>query len=632
MKIYGLIYKPGFARRFFSTFLMIWIAIFGIFYPGPIGKAEAAVTAYYVDAGGVGDCSSWAQACGEISTAILLASDGDVIAVKADVYTNGGVPIDIDKSVKIIGYNADGTAPAYTDFVTGETNGPTIKDIPGPLVTLFADEIQLSGFNLDTTNVATMIGISLGVFATVRYPIIEYNHFILKTASVGIEVPIGSKLISPAGINFNLFDGPADTADAFWMLVAPGGEISYDAGYDAPNEFGYVFYDLSFYHNTINYATANFTLGDGFDSTGIGQITFLNNTFNDSRGFILFDRFGAADTAKFSAISIMYNTFNLSNTFDTQIAILVGEDVTDDNVQNDWATDFMVLFNKFLQTRDATYPTVGFQDPGVAKTNPSSDLMAWANWWGSADGPTNISGVGAQATVSDHVSYNPWASAANLSGLYFDKSSLSGDAFLPAAFYSALKEGSFIIPLPSYFSDPAILFDEQAMLAGERNYDYDLTKPSSLSVYNKVVFEIPYNGGNITITLPSGTKITPATGNILDIMKLVAQSKQPSSLSGLPAGTEIFGAAELGIPNLGLNFDQPVEIKIPVGTALNGRTLNVRRSVTGTGDWTAEGLYLSSNCTVAAGYCTFQTVKASTFVVASIPGGPILPETGMEVE
>jgi hypothetical protein len=234
------------------------------------------------------------------------------------------------------------------------------------------------------------------------------------------------------------------------------------------------------------------------------------------------------------------------------------------------------------------------------------------------------------------VNVNPWISAANFSGLYFDKVSFSDVSeetpFLPSNFYSALKEGSFVIPLPSFLSDFDTLFSEEAMIAGSQEYNYNLFQPAYLSVYKNAIFEVPYNGGTITITIPDNTKITPATGNIFDIAKLVAAAKQASDLSGLPTGTEIFGSAEIGIPNLGLNFDKPIEVKIFVGTDLNGRTLNLRRSISGTGDWTTEGMYLSSNCTVAEGYCTFQTVKASTFVAASIPTGQILPETGNDME
>lgn len=610
------------------------IAIGGFFIFKNINTAKAVADIHYVTQGGTGDCSSWELACGDIQTAITAAASDDTIAVKAGTYAVTGAPIIVDKSVNIIGYKSDQTTPAYTLYDTGEVNGPdlTMGADLGTMFVFSADQIQLSGFHINTSVSGGAIA-AISIVSEIKYPIIQYNRFDLDENDSAVNVGATGKIIAPAGINFNIFDGPA-SAQSFWFKLEAGGEIDWLFDGSLPEELGYSFFSLSFYHNTISNASAYFLLGDGVDSTGIQNVIFLYNTFSDVLGGIAFDEIDdAASSAKINDIYVMYNTFNNSTSLANQFAVLIGAGLDDTDVTHGWSNDLLIFFNKFLQERDATYPTVGFENSDL--TSPSDDVIAWANWWGSADGPTNFTtGSSSQATVSNHVNVNPWSSASDLSGLYFDKASFTSldanDGFLPAAFYTALKEGSFTIPLPSFITDPESLFNEEAMLEGSQEYNYDILKPPYITVYNQVIIEIAYNGGNIIATLPSGTKITPATGSTLDIAQLVARAKETTAISGLPSGSTIYGATELGIPNLGLNFDKPVEIKIYVGTNLNGQTLNIRRSITGTGDWTTEGMYLSSNCVVSGGYCTFQTVKASTFAVAKIPSSQILPETGKD--
>ncbi|MDH4358487.1 MAG: hypothetical protein OEV37_00865 [Candidatus Berkelbacteria bacterium] len=597
-------------------------------------RAEAA-NMWFVKEGGAGDCSSWANACGNILTAISTAAEGDTIAVKAGSYSVVA-PIIVDKPLSIIGYKSDEITPAFDLYETGEVDGPDLT-VGGDIGTVFlfdANEIHLSGFHIDTTFPAAQVS-AIWLNGEVKYPVIEYNRFDFEEADSAIYVGPLAKLVAPAGINFNVFNGPVN-ANAFWFQVDTGGSIDFDLGFGLPNEFGYSFFDLSFYHNSINQSGALFQLANGIVGNGIKHIIFLYNTFSNSQGFVIFDEIGdAATTAKLDDIYFMYNTFNNSPTLDNQYAILLGDGLDNDDVADGWDEDFIILFNKFNQARDDTYPTVGFTNAGL--TNPTGSILAWANWWGSADGPTNFTtGSAANATVSDHINFNPWATASNLSGLFIDASTfadveLGQSSFLPSQFTAYLKQGSFIVPLPSYISDPETMFDEEKMLGGEDDYNYDITKPPYLDVYRKVVFEIPNNGGNIVITIPDDTRISPATGNEIDISKLLAQAKLTSALTGLPSGSEVFGAAELGIPNLGLNFSKSVEIKIYVGTSLNGRTLSVRRSISGTGDWTTEGIEVS-DCTINEGYCTFQTTKASNFAVANIPSSQILPETGAGAE
>lgn len=142
---------------------------------------------------------------------------------------------------------------------------------------------------------------------------------------------------------------------------------------------------------------------------------------------------------------------------------------------------------------------------------------------------------------------------------------------------------------------------------------------SSVLVLNTSTINVSANGGTHTVFLPANTTITRSDGGAIDVSRLAAQTVT-GSLSGIGSGVVVDGALQWGIPDLGLEFSQPITLSIYVGTALNGQTLNVHRSTSQTGGWNQDGIRSvidnpnsPATCTVVLGICTFYATKASYY-------------------
>lgn len=140
----------------------------------------------------------------------------------------------------------------------------------------------------------------------------------------------------------------------------------------------------------------------------------------------------------------------------------------------------------------------------------------------------------------------------------------------------------------------------------------DATSSASLVVLGDSTISVSVNGGTSSVFLPNNTIITNSTdGGTIDVTKLSAQT--PSSLTGFDSNTVVDGSLQWGIPDLGLKFSQAITLNIFVGTSLNGQTLKVIRSTTGTSGWTSDGIEDPKTCTVASGICTFKATRASYY-------------------
>jgi hypothetical protein len=154
----------------------------------------------------------------------------------------------------------------------------------------------------------------------------------------------------------------------------------------------------------------------------------------------------------------------------------------------------------------------------------------------------------------------------------------------------------------------------------------DFTSTTALFVLEDASIEIPVDGGTSTIFLPGGTIITREDGSNIDFDSLTATTVSPGSLSGLGTGTVIAGVLKWGLENLGLIFSQPITVSIFVGTNLDGQTLSILRSISGTGNWTNDGIVPPATCIVSNGLCTFQATKASYYVATyTSPPSPPTP-------
>jgi hypothetical protein len=132
---------------------------------------------------------------------------------------------------------------------------------------------------------------------------------------------------------------------------------------------------------------------------------------------------------------------------------------------------------------------------------------------------------------------------------------------------------------------------------------------TAVTVENGAVIAV----GASQIILEPGTVITRTDGLSFDVASLSADLADIAGLGGLSSGLDLIGALRWGLDGLGLSFSQPVTIRINVGSAWNGKTLRVMRSVTGQDSWTDDGIASPKSCLVAGGFCQFAITKASYF-------------------
>ncbi len=157
------------------------------------------------------------------------------------------------------------------------------------------------------------------------------------------------------------------------------------------------------------------------------------------------------------------------------------------------------------------------------------------------------------------------------------------------------------------FADPLLSFMASSSLA---IVPIDQTATTTFSVASGV--------GTSTIAIPVGTSITRSDASTLSPADISTVSLDGSTFANVATDALIDGALQWGIAGFGLEFSQSVTLNIYVGTALNGTTLSVYRSLDLTSGWTQDGL-VSTTCVVADGLCSFQTTKASYFASVHVP-------------
>ena len=128
--------------------------------------------------------------------------------------------------------------------------------------------------------------------------------------------------------------------------------------------------------------------------------------------------------------------------------------------------------------------------------------------------------------------------------------------------------------------------------------------------------EVVITSNKSTVTIPKDTNIMRSDGSPMDATALIADGNIESTLSGLGDGEVIEGALKWGLPDLELVFSPAIELHIFVGTDLNGQTLNIQRSTSGSDSWTSSGIS-PATCVVTNGYCDFNATKASYYATTS---------------
>ncbi len=141
----------------------------------------------------------------------------------------------------------------------------------------------------------------------------------------------------------------------------------------------------------------------------------------------------------------------------------------------------------------------------------------------------------------------------------------------------------------------------------------DSSSSTIVMALGQTTINLASGGGTSTISLPDATLITRVDGGAINLGTLSAASVSGGALSGLGSGNVVDGALQWGITNLGLQFSSPITLGIFVGDSFNGQTLSVMRSVSGSGDWTSDGIVTPATCVVSGGVCSFSATKASYY-------------------
>lgn len=230
---------------------------------------------------------------------------------------------------------------------------------------------------------------------------------------------------------------------------------------------------------------------------------------------------------------------------------------------------------------------------GVENQDEENFFDATENFWGSAAGPfhevLNQQGEG-NNSVSGNVFFSPF---------YTDET------------LTTLGDLDVTIEDIDNFVDNGI-FDLNDLEEGEDEVQF-------LTVRQQLEFEVEEGGGENHVVLPAGVKIDLEGETQFNWKNLSVQAVVEETLSGLASGEVVEEALQWGIPNKELLFDKPITLSIFVGTALNGQTLSVKRSTSGSSGWTNSGIVAPATCVVALGLCSFQATKASFFAATSTP-------------
>ncbi len=137
-------------------------------------------------------------------------------------------------------------------------------------------------------------------------------------------------------------------------------------------------------------------------------------------------------------------------------------------------------------------------------------------------------------------------------------------------------------------------------------------------------FLVPAGGGASRVVVSDDTIVSRDDGGAFNISQLISNNVDTSFISGLGAGLVVDGALQWGLPGISLKFSRPVAFGIFLGTAFNGQTFKVVRSLSPDSGWTSDGIGPPTTCIAADGYCSFTANKASYFgvihAVSSVSG------------
>lgn len=144
----------------------------------------------------------------------------------------------------------------------------------------------------------------------------------------------------------------------------------------------------------------------------------------------------------------------------------------------------------------------------------------------------------------------------------------------------------------------------------------------SITVLDNISINATGLGVTNSVILPVNTQISELNNHDFDPNQIQINNLNNGDLSGLASNFSVVGAMQWGITGTTLKFSNPITIRINVGSANEGKTLSVFRSLVNNGSWTVDGL-VNQTCLVTGSICQFDTNQASYYAVASFqPSNP----------
>ena len=139
------------------------------------------------------------------------------------------------------------------------------------------------------------------------------------------------------------------------------------------------------------------------------------------------------------------------------------------------------------------------------------------------------------------------------------------------------------------------------------------TSTTRALILENATTEFPTGTGESFFTVLPMTSFSRNDQSHFSIFDMVAEAFPINLLSGVRPGATVAMAIRFGIPNVDLDFSNPVGLGMYVGANLTTSTVHIRESVTGAALWDFASIGEPYSCTVIVGTCIFTTTKGSVF-------------------
>lgn len=536
-----------------------------------------------------GDHTWGFDAFSSIQDAINFAPAGSTINVEPGTYSES---VTIDKSLTITGPGVD------------DSENLAIINGCDAALNIAAGSVTVSGFDItnecgDDATVLTQSGL--------QNVIIAQN--IIRDGYYGIYVNDSTTTIQNNEISYNVY-GIYLTGDVSDTVISNNNIHDNGEGISAGGET--TFNDLTFsgnliqnnndgygvYFSQVQNTPTTLTISDnnisGNNSGGIyidsvtGSTVIIQNNSAISSNYQYGIYLGGVDSD--STVTIGGNTIQSNSSTGIYLSNSVTNTTITGNTIADNGTETLstgIVIDNALGNQAHQNIIQDNGSVGVQNNDSTNAFDATLNYWGDPSGPLHevLNPNGSGNSIQGDVLFSPFYIDSELT----DQSTLELDTSDISSF---VENGIFDMP--------------DDWVEGDDFVDF-------FTILQEIEFDFSAGGGETDVTLPEGIQIERSDGAEFAWASLDLEDIAESFLSGFDPDMVIEEAIQWGIPGVELEFSEPISISIFVGEDLNGQTLNVVRSTSGSGGWTSGGIVAPGTCVVINGLCTFQATLASYF-------------------